>query len=139
MRVIHYTLEVSTPGRGLVSIQPAVNAWVSKHATGNGMLNVFIQHTSASLLIQENADPDVCADLDRFLSRLVKDGDPIFKHTAEGPDDMSAHVRSALTATQMNVPVLAGKLGLGTWQGIYVFEHRTHPHRRKVILSYVGD
>ena len=104
-----------------------------------GLLTLFIQHTSASLLVQENADPDVCADLDRFLSRLVKDGDPLFAHDAEGPDDMPAHVRAALTLTQLSIPVTAGRLALGTWQGIYVFEHRLRRHRRRVVLHCLGE
>jgi secondary thiamine-phosphate synthase enzyme len=102
------------------------------------LLTLFIQHTSASLLIQENADPDVQADLERFFSRLVPDGDPMFAHDAEGPDDMPSHVRAALTQTSLSIPVVSGKLALGTWQGLYVYEHRTAPHVRRVVLSYLG-
>ncbi len=105
----------------------------------NGLLTVFIRHTSASLLIQENADPDVRGDLDRFLTRLVPDGDSLFRHTAEGPDDMPSHVRAALTQTSLSVPVEGGRLGLGTWQGIYVFEHRRQPQRRTVALHLIGE
>ncbi len=103
-----------------------------------GLLTVFVQHTSASLLIQENADPTVQLDLERFFARLVKDGDPIFEHDAEGPDDMPAHVRAALTQTQLGIPVLAGAMTLGTWQGIYLYEHRLEPQRRSLVLHYLG-
>ena len=120
-------------------IQREVDRWLQELKPANGLLTVFIQHTSASLLIQENADPDVRSDLDRWLSRLVKDGDPLFEHTAEGPDDMPSHVRAALTQTQLSIPVIDGRTALGTWQGIYVFEHRTRPHTRRVVLHYLGD
>lgn len=138
MRQEHHLLEVRTPGRGLHPVQREVDRWLSGLQPGTGLLTAFIQHTSASLLIQENADPDVRSDLDRWLSRLVKDGDPLFEHTAEGPDDMPSHVRAALTQTQLSIPVIAGRAVLGTWQGIYVFEHRTRPHTRKVVLHYLG-
>ena len=112
--------------------------WLRKTDPGEGLLTLFLQHTSASLLIQENADPDVQADLERFFARLVPDGDPLFAHDAEGPDDMPSHVRAALTQTSLSIPVVAGKLTLGTWQGLYVYEHRTAPHFRRVVLSYLG-
>ena len=102
-------------------------------------MTLFIRHTSASLLIQENAAPEVRADLDRFFARLVPDGDPIFRHRDEGFDDMPAHVRSALTAVQLSIPVADGRLALGTWQGIYVWEHRLKPHRREIALHFVGE
>jgi secondary thiamine-phosphate synthase enzyme len=105
----------------------------------DGLLTLFIRHTSASLIVQENADPDVCGDLDRFLARLVPDGDKIFRHRDEGADDMPAHVRAALTAVQLSVPVVGGQLALGTWQGIYLWEHRLRPHRREVALHLLGD
>lgn len=139
MHLAHHLLELRTSGRGLRSIQREVEGWLSRQGAGDGLLTVFIQHTSASLLIQENADPDVQTDLDRFLSRLVKDGDPIFEHTTEGPDDMAAHVRAALTQTQLSIPVIDGRMALGTWQGIYVFEHRHAPHTRRVVLHYLGQ
>lgn len=139
MHLAHHLLEIRTSGRGLRSIQREVEGWLSRQGAGDGLLTVFIQHTSASLLIQENADPDVQTDLDRFLSRLVKDGDPIFEHTTEGPDDMAAHVRAALTQTQLSIPVIDGRMALGTWQGIYVFEHRHAPHTRRVVLHYLGQ
>jgi secondary thiamine-phosphate synthase enzyme len=103
------------------------------------LLTVFIRHTSASLVIQENADPDVVDDLGRYMDRLVTDGDPMFVHRLEGPDDMAAHVRTALTQTHLSIPVDGGRPLLGTWQGIYIWEHRTHPHRRRLALHLVGE
>jgi secondary thiamine-phosphate synthase enzyme len=104
-----------------------------------GLAVLHLQHTSASLLIQENADPDVCVDLDRFFDRLVPDGDPMFVHTAEGEDDMPAHIRTALTAVSLSIPFDGGRLALGTWQGLYLWEHRTRPHRRRIILHLLGE
>jgi secondary thiamine-phosphate synthase enzyme len=112
--------------------------WLRSHRAAAGVLTLFIQHTSASLLVQENADPDVQADLERFFERLVKDGDPLFLHDAEGPDDMPSHVRAALTQTSISVPVIDGRLAFGTWQALYVYEHRKAPHVRRVILTYLG-
>jgi secondary thiamine-phosphate synthase enzyme len=106
---------------------------------GQGLLTLFVRHTSASLLIQENADRDVQGDLERFFARLVPDGDALFRHRSEGPDDMPAHVRAALTATQLSIPVDAGRLTLGTWQGIYLWEHRTRGHRREIVVHLVGE
>lgn len=139
MRQAHTTLQVGTPGRGLVEITQPVKEWLRGTGIASGVLTVFIRHTSASLLIQENADPDVQADLERFLSRLVRDGDPLFEHTSEGPDDMPAHVRSALGTVQLSIPVLQGRMVLGTWQGIYVHEHRVQAHRRQVVLHVIGE
>lgn len=139
MRQAHHTVEVRTPGRGLVPFTAQVDRWLASVRPSTGLLTLFIQHTSASLLIQENADPDVRTDLDRWLSRLVEDGDPLFEHTAEGPDDMPSHVRAALTQTQLSIPVIDGRLALGTWQGLYVFEHRHHGHTRRVVLHYLGE
>ena len=133
------TLRIATRGRGLVEITPDVRAWLAQTGIDRGLLTLFVRHTSASLLVQENADPDVRADLDRFFARLVPDGDPLFRHRDEGPDDMPAHVRAALTATQLAVPVLAGGLALGTWQGIYLWEHRVRPHTREVVLHASGE
>jgi len=117
-----------------------VTRWLEREARAvEGLVTVFIQHTSAGLLVQENADPTVQTDLDRWLSRLVKDGDPLFEHTAEGPDDMPSHVRAALTQTQLSVPVRDGRMVLGTWQTIYVFEHRLRGHRRSIALHYLGE
>lgn len=114
-------------------------SWVRGTGIREGLLTLHVRHTSASLLIQENADPEVQSDLERFFARLVPRGDPIFRHTAEGPDDMPAHVRSALTATSLSIPVVDGRPALGTWQGIYVYEHRDAPHRRRVAAHLVGE
>jgi len=132
-------LAIDTVGRGLFEITRPVVAWVAELGAQSGLLTLFIRHTSASLLIQENAAPEVRADLDRFFARLVADGDPIFRHREEGFDDMPAHVRSALTAVQLSIPVAEGRLALGTWQGIYLFEHRRAPHRRSVVLHLLGE
>lgn len=139
MRVMHHTIEISTPGRGLYSLQRRIEEWLLKERPQSGLLTVFIQHTSASLLIQENADPDVQRDLEAFFARLVRDGDPLFIHTSEGPDDMPSHVRAALTQTSLSIPVVSGRMALGTWQGVYVYEHRTAPHRRRVLVQYIGE
>ena len=132
-------LSFTTRGRGLVSITREVDAWVAASGMQTGLLTMFIRHTSASLLIQENADPDVRGDLDRFFARLVPDGDPLFVHRDEGPDDMPAHVRAALTATQLSIPLIDGRLALGTWQGLYLWEHRSRGHRRDVVLHLLGE
>lgn len=139
MRQAHHQLTVSTRGRGLHEITREVRAWVRASGIEAGLLNVFVQHTSASLLIQENADPTVQADLERFFARMVPDGDPIFQHRQEGKDDMSAHVRTALTQVHLAIPVLNGDPALGTWQGIYVYEHRYEAQRRKVLLQVIGE
>ena len=139
MRQSHTTLDVTTPGRGLVDITRPLERWVAGTGIANGLLTLFIRHTSASLLIQENADPDVQADLERFLARLVPDGDALFRHRSEGPDDMPAHVRAALTATQLAIPVVDGRPVLGTWQAVYVYEHRRRAHVRQVVLHLIGD
>ena len=133
------TIAVDTPGRGLRPIMRPVQNWVEGCALQTGLLTLFIRHTSASLLIQENADPDVQGDLDRFFARLVPDGDTLFRHRDEGPDDMPAHVRSALTATQLSIPLQGGRLALGTWQGIYLWEHRRRAHRREVAMHLLGE
>ena len=134
-----HTLTVSTRGRALIDITQQVQEWVAGTALRDGLLTLFIRHTSASLLIQENADPDVRGDLERFFARLVIDGDPLFRHRDEGPDDMPAHVRAALTATQLSIPLQSGRLRLGTWQAIYVWEHRQRAHRREVALHLIGE
>jgi secondary thiamine-phosphate synthase enzyme len=133
------TLALDTRGRGLVEFTPRLHDWVRDCGTRTGLLTLFVRHTSASLLIQENADPQVGEDLERFLARLVPDGDPLFSHVAEGPDDMPAHVRAALTQTQLAIPVAGGRLALGTWQGVYLYEHRHRPHRREVALHLLGE
>jgi secondary thiamine-phosphate synthase enzyme len=138
LRAESETLEIRTRGRGMHDFTREVEAWLRGQKAQSGLLTLFVQHTSASLLIQENADPDVQADLERFFARLVEDGDPLFAHDAEGPDDMPSHIRAALTQTSLSVPVVDGRPTLGTWQGIYLYEHRTAPHVRRVVLSYVG-
>lgn len=129
------TLAFSTNGRGSRDITLDVAAVVRASGVQCGLAHVFVQHTSCSLLITENADPDVRRDLETILARLAPDADPAYRHDAEGPDDMAAHVRSMLTGTGITVPVGAGRLLLGTWQGIYLFEHRTAPHRRSVVVT----
>lgn len=133
-----HELVISTRGRGFVDVTSDLTTFLSNEQAGDGLLTVFCTHTSASLLIQENADPTVRADLERFFSRLVRDGDALFQHTDEGPDDMSAHVRAALTQTHLSIPVKAGDLTLGRWQAVYLWEHRTSPHRRTLSLHYLG-
>ena len=133
------TLSFETRGRGLLEITRPVLDWVVEAALETGLLTLFVRHTSASLLVQENADPDVRGDLDRFFARLVPDGDALFVHRDEGPDDMPAHVRTALTAVQLSVPLVGGRLALGTWQGIYLWEHRLRPHRREIVLHLLGE
>lgn len=139
MRQATHTIKAPTRGRGLYNINRKVVEWVKGLGMRTGLLTVFIPHTSASLVIQENADPDVLQDLNEYLNRLVMDGDPAFRHTQEGPDDMAAHIRSALTQTQLSIPLLEGRLSLGAWQDIYLFEHRTSPHERRVILHLSGE
>ena len=131
-------IEISTEGRGAYDVTPRVQAAVRESGVATGMCNVFICHTSASLMICENADPAVVRDLEAFMSRLVPDGDPIFTHTAEGQDDMPAHVRSVLTHSELNIPVRDGRCALGTWQGVYLWEHRYRPHRRRLIVTVSG-
>ncbi|MDX1403838.1 MAG: secondary thiamine-phosphate synthase enzyme YjbQ [Woeseiaceae bacterium] len=132
-------ISISTGGRGTYDLSRQVQEAVESSGVRTGMCHVFIRHTSASLMICENADPAVMRDLETFMSDQVPDGDPRFTHTAEGPDDMSAHVRSVLTQTDLNVPVTDGRCALGTWQGIYLWEHRTAPHERKIMLTISGD
>ncbi|MGB5345840.1 MAG: secondary thiamine-phosphate synthase enzyme YjbQ [Woeseia sp.] len=136
--VFQTRLLVETHGRGTYDISAKVAAKVSSSTVSTGTCQVFIRHTSASLLICENADPAVMRDLEAWMSRAVPDGDPLFTHVAEGPDDMPAHVRSVLTQTTLQMPVLDGKLGLGTWQGIYLWEHRHAAHRRELIVTISG-
>jgi secondary thiamine-phosphate synthase enzyme len=133
------TLTVRTRARGFYEITRDVQACVERARVDTGLCTVHLQHTSASLLIQENADPDVRRDFERFFARLVPDGDPLFVHTVEGGDDMPAHVRTALTAVNLSIPVAEGRLCLGTWQGIYVWEHRTTAHTRSVVVHVIGE
>jgi secondary thiamine-phosphate synthase enzyme len=132
-------LDVATKGRGTYDITHEVSDVVRASKAREGLATIFIHHTSASLIICENADPSVRKDLETFAKRLVPDGDPMFTHDAEGDDDMPAHVRSVLTQTSIGIPIIAGKLALGTWQGIYLWEHRTSPHKRHVTVSIIGE
>ena len=131
-------IELETGGRGTYDITERVAEAVRSARVATGLCHVFTAHTSASLVICENADPDVRRDLERFMADLAPDGDPRFVHTAEGPDDMPAHVRSILTQTDLTIPVRDGRLALGTWQGVYLWEHRLHPHRRRVLVTVQG-
>jgi len=131
-------ISVSTHGQKLYEITREVDAVVRAARISEGLATVYCRHTSCSLIINENADPDVRHDLEAFIKRLVPDGDPAFIHTLEGPDDMSAHIKTALTATSLSIPIADGKMVLGTWQGIYLFEHRTAPHGREVVVQVMG-
>jgi secondary thiamine-phosphate synthase enzyme len=133
------TLTVSTRGRGTYDLTTEVAREVRASGLGNGLCHCFVAHTSASLILCENADPSVRRDLEAFLTRLIPDGDPCFEHQDEGPDDMPAHLRAILTKTEVTLPVRAGRLALGTWQGLYLYEHRTRPHARQVRLTVSGE
>lgn len=132
-------IRVSTGGQGLKNITSQIQQWVRDQHFSNGLLTVFITHTSASLTIQENADPDVLVDLKNFFSKLVPQSHSAYHHSDEGLDDMPAHIKTVLTNVQLSVPLLNGRLALGTWQGIYLFEHRDRPHQRKIVLHLIGD
>ena len=134
-----HQIHISTRGKGLYEFTGEVEAWLRGREVQTGLLTLFCQHTSASLVIQENADPDVVADLADFFARLVPEDTRMYRHTAEGPDDMTSHIRSALTATQLTIPIHQGRLALGTWQGVYLFEHRARAHRRSVVLHLLMD
>ena len=134
-----HEFSISTRGRGFYEITRNVAAWVKESTVQSGLLTLHVRHTSASLLIQENADPEVRRDLERFFSRLIPDGDPLFQHVSEGEDDMPAHVRTALTAVNLSIPIAGGQLALGTWQGIYLWEHRLEPHTRRVAAHFLGE
>ena len=138
MRQITHTLNTDTNGPGLYEITAPVMNWCQKQGVQDGLLTLFIQHTSASLTIQENADPDVCRDLQDFFSRIAPTDGP-YRHSAEGPDDMPAHIKTALTQIHLAIPLHKGRFVLGTWQGIYVFEHRQHRQRRRVVMHLLGD
>lgn len=132
-------ITIATRGRGLYEFTDEVAEWARENSFRSGLVTLHLKHTSASLVIQENADPDVRRDLEAWFSRLVKDGDPIFVHTAEGDDDMPAHIRTALTAVNLSIPLHNGRLALGTWQGVYVWEHRRAPHSRRVAMQFIGE
>ncbi|UCH73168.1 MAG: YjbQ family protein [Rhodospirillales bacterium] len=139
MRQVHHRLAMRTTGQGLYEVTDQIARWLATQGVADGLLTVFCRHTSASLTIQENADPDVQRDLEHFFSRLVPESTQDYRHTIEGPDDMPAHIKSALTATQLSIPVTGGRMALGTWQGIYLFEHRTRPHDRTLALHLIGE
>jgi secondary thiamine-phosphate synthase enzyme len=134
-----HTLHVATHGKGLYEFTDQIAGWLAEQEVGTGLLTVFARHTSASLLIQENADPDVVHDLNVFFSRIAPEDNRLYRHTIEGPDDMPAHIRAALTATQLSIPVERGRMTLGTWQGVYLFEHRAAAHRRSIALHLLGE
>ncbi len=139
MRQAIKTLEVETRGRGFYEVTAEAAKLARESGFQTGLMTLVVQHTSASLLVQENADPEVRRDLERFFSRLVPDGDALFRHTLEGDDDMPAHVRAALTATSLSLPIAEGRLALGTWQGIYLWEHRLARHRRQIVAHLLGE
>jgi secondary thiamine-phosphate synthase enzyme len=139
MKQFTHRLEIQSRGKGLYEFTREVAAWVKSCAVQTGLLTIFVQHTSASLVIQENADPDVRADLNEFFERVASEDAAWYRHTVEGPDDMPAHIRAALTQTHLSVPLVQGRLVLGTWQGIYLFEHRAHSHLRSVVLHLSGE
>lgn len=133
------TLTIATRGKGLYPFTRGVEDWLAKQGVSQGLVTVFVQHTSCSLVIQENADPDVMLDLRDFFERLVPEDESSYRHTAEGPDDMTSHIRSTLTQPSLSIPFVSGRLALGTWQGLYLFEHRSHPHQRKVVMQVMGE
>ena len=139
MRQLTHQIAINTRGRRLYDVTDQVCAWAATSGLETGLFTVYIQHTSASLLINENYDSDVIADLERFFARLIPDGDPLFVHTIEGPDDMPAHVRTALTQTHLAIPLLNGKPALGTWQGIFLYEHRHEPATQRLVLHLIGE
>jgi len=139
LRQSFHELTLPTRGRGFYEFTREVEGWLAENKFKDGLLTLHLRHTSASLLIQENADPDVRRDLEAFFRRLAPDGDPLFIHTTEGGDDMPAHVRTALTAVNLSIPVRGGRPVLGVWQGIYLWEHRTRPHSRRVALHFIGE
>jgi secondary thiamine-phosphate synthase enzyme len=139
LRQALHEIVIPTRGRGFYELTGNVADWVTQQDCTSGLVTLHLRHTSASLLIQENADPDVRRDLENFFARLVPDGDPLFSHTLEGDDDMPAHVRTALTAVNLSIPVSRGRLVLGTWQGIYLWEHRRSPHSRAITAHFIGE
>ncbi|HIE65782.1 MAG: secondary thiamine-phosphate synthase enzyme YjbQ [Nitrospira sp.] len=139
MRQIAGEITIQTSGRKLYDLTEKIDSWMKSDPIQCGLLTLYIQHTSASLLIQENYDPEVLLDMERFFDRLVPQGDPLFRHTTEGPDDMPAHIRAALTATSLSIPVRSGRPALGTWQGIFLYEHRTDGHLRTVLIHLIGE
>ncbi len=139
MRQATHIIRTRTPGRGLIEVTREIRAWVAEQGMRTGLLTVFCRHTSASLLIQENAAPEVRSDLEAFFEQLAPEDPSRYAHDDEGPDDMPAHLRTALTQVQLSIPLIDGQLALGTWQGIYVFEHRRRSHQREIALHRAGD
>ena len=139
MRQAHSQFEIETRGQGLVEIGPDIALWVGGQGMRDGLLTVFCRHTSASLLIQENAAPEVRGDIERYFARIAPEDPTAYAHDDEGPDDMPAHLRVALTQVQLSIPLIGGRLALGTWQGVYLFEHRRRPHRRSILLHLLGE
>jgi len=139
MQQFTQTLEISANGRRLYDITPQVLNWVNEQGLNIGLLTLYIQHTSASLLVNENYDSDVLVDMEAFFNRLVPDGDSLFTHVVEGPDDMPAHVRAALTQTSLSIPMMEGKVALGQWQGLFLFEHRHMPVTRRITMHLIGE
>jgi secondary thiamine-phosphate synthase enzyme len=139
LRQSHTRLSISTRGKGLYPFTRAAEKWVAEQGMRDGLLTVFVQHTSCSLVIQENADPDVMLDLRDYFERLVPEDTGDYRHTLEGPDDMTSHIRSTLTGVSTGIPLIGGRLALGTWQGLYLFEHRAIPHERSVVLHLIGE
>jgi secondary thiamine-phosphate synthase enzyme len=137
--VYQQTLHYSTLGRGTSNITRQVEEVINESGISTGMVNIFVHHTSASLILCENADPTVRSDLEYFMGKIAPDGDPMYQHRDEGPDDMSAHVRTVITDSSLVVPIKQGETLLGTWQGIYLWEHRTHPHQRRITVTVYGD
>ena len=138
MKQFTHQIHIATHGKRLYDFTREIEKWLDSHKAQTGLLTVFCQHTSASLVIQENADPDVVLDLADFFERLAPEDDPRYRHTTEGSDDMPAHIRSALTQTSLSIPVIDGRMALGTWQGVYLFEHRSASYRRSVVLQLLG-
>ena len=139
MKQATQTLGVKTAGRGLIEITRDIRSWTAEQAMSTGLLTVFCTHTSASLLIQENAAPEVRSDLEAYFERIVPEAPNLYEHDNEGPDDMPAHIRAALTQVSLSIPLIGGQLSLGTWQGIYLFEHRRRPHERHIALHLLGE
>ncbi|HML17506.1 MAG TPA: secondary thiamine-phosphate synthase enzyme YjbQ [Bryobacteraceae bacterium] len=139
MKQLTDSVEIRTRGKALYPITGEISRWLASCKISTGLLTVFCQHTSASLVIQENADPDVVLDLADYFERIAPEDDPHYRHTTEGSDDMPAHIRAALTQTSLTIPVIGGRLALGAWQGIYLFEHRRSPHRRSIVLHLIGE
>jgi len=139
MKQAQTTLTIHAGGRGFTNFTRELQSWIADQGINTGVVTLFVQHTSCSLMIQENADPDVLTDMEMFMNKLVQDGDPDFLHRDEGEDDMSAHIRMALTAVSLTIPVSQGRAALGTWQGVYLYEHRYMPMRRKGLLHIVGE